>query len=119
MVKKNDHFVLNLALLSSGSKGFLILNLKPSNFLPIDNDKAILGDVGIPLLHRQQVTTRAHRTRIRTTISPLMGLSHELVRRFGSTIEIAIGGFSGRVKGKLPFKEDLMKNGSNEDLDLG
>jgi len=48
-----------------------------------------------------------------------MGLSHELVRRFGSTIEIAIGGFSGRVKGKLPFKEDLMKNGSNEDLDLG
>ncbi|VYS64626.1 unnamed protein product [Arabidopsis thaliana] len=30
------------------------IELKPSNFLPIDNDKAILGDVGIPLLHRQQ-----------------------------------------------------------------
>ena len=52
--------------------------------------------------------------------SPLMGLSHELARRFGSTIEILIGGFSGRVKENFHLrKEDLMKNGSNEDLDLG
>ncbi|XP_010546555.1 PREDICTED: E3 ubiquitin-protein ligase KEG [Tarenaya hassleriana] len=32
------------------SKGFLVLNLKPSNFLLADNDKAVLGDVGVPYL---------------------------------------------------------------------
>ncbi|XP_010447420.1 PREDICTED: E3 ubiquitin-protein ligase KEG-like [Camelina sativa] len=39
-------------ILELHSKGFLILNLKPSNFLLSDNDKAILGDVGIPYLLR-------------------------------------------------------------------
>ncbi|CAF2241574.1 unnamed protein product [Brassica napus] len=39
-------------ILELHAKGFLILNLKPSNFLLLDNDKAILGDVGVPyLLH--------------------------------------------------------------------
>ncbi|CAA7046808.1 unnamed protein product [Microthlaspi erraticum] len=37
-------------ILELHSKGFLILNLKPSNFLLSDNDKAILGDVGVPYL---------------------------------------------------------------------
>jgi len=41
---------LATGILELHSKGFLILNLKPSNFLLSDNDKAILGDVGIPYL---------------------------------------------------------------------
>ncbi|KAF3794340.1 E3 ubiquitin-protein ligase [Nymphaea thermarum] len=37
-------------VLEMHSRGILILNLKPSNFLLNGNDQAIIGDIGLPLL---------------------------------------------------------------------
>lgn len=60
-VKSTSDLLINLQLCRYGlslaegisemhSKGILILNLKPCNFLLDENDQAFLGDVGIPFL---------------------------------------------------------------------
>ncbi|GLT25337.1 hypothetical protein SLA2020_004710 [Shorea laevis] len=41
---------LALGIMDLHSKGFLVLNLKPFNFLLTETDEAVLGDVGIPFL---------------------------------------------------------------------
>ncbi|KAG2319521.1 hypothetical protein Bca52824_012734 [Brassica carinata] len=76
-------------ILELHAKGFLILNLKPSNFLLSDNDKAILGDIGVPyLLHS----------------IPLP--SSDMIMRFGTPNYMAPEQWQPEVRGPMSFETD-------------
>ncbi|XP_018449988.2 E3 ubiquitin-protein ligase KEG-like isoform X2 [Raphanus sativus] len=76
-------------ILELHAKGFLILNLKPSNFLLSDNDKAILGDVGVPyLLHS----------------IPLP--SSDMIMRLGTPNYMAPEQWQPEVRGPISFETD-------------
>ncbi|CAH8305952.1 unnamed protein product [Eruca vesicaria subsp. sativa] len=76
-------------ILELHAKGFLIINLKPSNFLLSDNDKAILGDVGVPyLLHSIPLT------------------SSEMIMRLGTPNYMAPEQWQPEVRGPMSFETD-------------
>lgn len=76
-------------ILELHAKGFLILNLKPSNFLLSDTDKAILGDVGVPyLLHS----------------IPLP--SSDMIMRLGTPNYMAPEQWQTEVRGPISFETD-------------
>ncbi|KAJ0247391.1 Protein kinase domain-containing protein [Hirschfeldia incana] len=80
---------LATGILELHAKGFLILNLKPSNFLLSDNDKAILGDVGVPyLLHS----------------IPLP--SSDMIMRLGTPDYMAPEQWQPEVRGPVSFETD-------------
>ncbi|KAL5850276.1 hypothetical protein ACOSQ3_008326 [Xanthoceras sorbifolium] len=71
------------------SKGNLVLNLKPFNFLLNETDQAVLGDVGIPFL--------------------LLGIplpSSNLVRRLGTPNYMAPEQWQPEVRGPISFETD-------------
>ncbi|XP_073001592.1 protein KINASE OF THE OUTER CHLOROPLAST MEMBRANE 1 [Typha latifolia] len=71
------------------SKGILVLNLKPCNFLIDQHDRAVLGDFGIPFL--------------------LLGLSlpnPDLVQRFGTPNYMAPEQWQPNVRGPISFETD-------------
>lgn len=76
-------------ILELHSKGILVLNLKPSNVLLDENDKAILGDFGVPYL--------------------LLGSpcpSSEMVRRLGTPYYMAPEQWQPEVRGPIHFETD-------------
>ncbi|XP_057957583.1 uncharacterized protein LOC131150711 isoform X2 [Malania oleifera] len=82
---------INLAegILELHSKGILVLNLKPFNFLLTENDKAIIGDVGIPYL--------------------LLGIplpSSDIARRLGAPNYMAPEQWQPEVRGPISFETD-------------
>lgn len=70
-------------------KEILVLNLKPSNFLLNENDRAVLGDVGIPYL---------------LLGIPLLG--SDMVRRLGTPNYMAPEQWHPEVRGPISFETD-------------
>ncbi|XP_010241561.1 PREDICTED: uncharacterized protein LOC104586124 [Nelumbo nucifera] len=71
------------------SKGILVLNLKPCNFLLNEHDQAVLGDFGIPFL--------------------LLGIplpSSDMVLRFGTPNYMAPEQWQPEVRGPISFEAD-------------
>nr|CAD1831801.1 unnamed protein product [Ananas comosus var. bracteatus] len=71
------------------SKGLLVLNLKPCNFLLDENDRAVLGDFGVPSL--------------------LLGLSlpsPDLVHRLGTPNYMAPEQWKPKIRGPISFETD-------------
>lgn len=84
-------YAIDLAqgILQLHSKGILVLNLKPFNFLLNETDQAVLGDVGIPHL--------------------LLGIplpSSDLARRLGTPNYMAPEQWQPEVRGPLSFETD-------------
>lgn len=70
-------------------KGFLVLNLKPSNYLLTETDQAVLGDIGIPFL---------------LLGIPLSG--SDIVRRLGTPSYMAPEQLQPEVRGPITLETD-------------
>ncbi|GAB2275458.1 hypothetical protein Dimus_010216 [Dionaea muscipula] len=71
------------------SKGILVLNLKPTNFLLDENDRAVLGDLGIPFL--------------------LLGISlsnSDMTHRIGTPSYMAPEQWESEIRGPISFETD-------------
>nr|GLL46976.1 uncharacterized protein LOC109159474 [Ipomoea trifida] len=71
------------------SKGILVLNLKPCNFLLNENDQAVLGDIGIPYLLRGV---------------PLLG--SDMTRRLGTPNYMAPEQWQPEIRGPISSETD-------------
>ncbi|GAB2215408.1 hypothetical protein Droror1_Dr00019792 [Drosera rotundifolia] len=77
------------AVMELHSKGILVLNLKPTNFLLDENDHAVLGDIGIPFL--------------------LLGISlsnSDMTHRLGTPSFMAPEQWEPEIRGPISFETD-------------
>ncbi|XP_050366292.1 E3 ubiquitin-protein ligase KEG [Argentina anserina] len=71
------------------SRGILVLNLKPCNVLLDENDRAILGDLGIPYL-----------------LLGILSVSSDITRRLGTPSYMAPEQWQPEVRGPISFETD-------------